>query len=162
MKKIDKKLLEKIIITCAPLFTLIMYLLPWMCIYKEQSVWKNIVYESEPLYRNYFQVLSAEGNVFAKIIMWLSLIALIVVITFYAMSYVLKDKEKQLIKVGAITLVASTGILFITVFAKMFPTTTNMGGQFSAWVDFMTLPYGLLLTYNIASLIYFIKKIDKK
>ena len=161
MKKINKKLLEKIIITAAPIFTLIMYLLPWMCIYKEKSIWTNLSYESDPLYRNYFDVLFTEGNVFAKVIMWLSLVTLIVVMTVYVGSYVFKDKEKQLMKIGSITLVASTGILVITAFAKLFPTITSMGGQFCSWIDFMTLPYGLLLTYNVASLIYFIKRIDK-
>ena len=158
MKNLDKKLIEKIIIVAAPIFTLIMYLLPWVCIYKEQYIWREVISESTPLYRNYFSVLGAEGLTFAKVIMWISLVAIIVVTTLYGISFLIKEKEKQLLKIGSIILVSSTGILVLTVFEKLFTTSTVMGGEFSNWIDFMTLPYALLLVYNVGTLIYICKK----
>ena len=159
MKKIDKKLLEKLIIVAAPIFTLIMYLLPWVCIYKEQYIWNEIMSEAPQLYRSYFSVLAAEGLTFAKVIMWLSLVALVGVITIYVLSFVLKEREKQLLKIGNIILVVSTGMLVLTALENLFTTTTATGGEFSSWIDFMTIPYALLLAYNVGSLIYVYKKI---
>jgi hypothetical protein len=158
MKKINKKLVEKLIIIGAPLFTLIMYLLPWVCIYKERYIWKSVISEAQPLYKNYFSILSVEGFIFSKIIMWLSLIGLIVCITLYVMTFFVVEKENQFLKVGNIILVASTGILFLTTLRQLFTEKTFTGGEFSSWVEFMTVPYALLLIYNVTSLIYLYKK----
>lgn len=158
MKKIDKKLIEKTCIVMGPIFTLIMYLLPWMCIYKEQYVWHNIISESTPLYRSYFDVLSVDSNTFAKVIMWISMIGLVVVATLYVLSFVLKEYENKFLKIGSIILVCSTGILFLTVFEKLIVRETVTGGKFSSWIDFMTIPYALAIIYNVTSLIYIYKK----
>ena len=158
MKKIDKKLIEKLVIVAAPIFTLIMYLLPWVCIYKEQYVYKGILSEATPLYRSYFSVLGSTGNVFAKVLMWISLVVIVVTGTFYVLSFILKEKEKQLLKIGNIVLVAATGMLVLTSIEKLIVDTNIMGGEFSSWIDFMTLPYALLIVYNVASLIYLYKK----
>ena len=153
MKKLNKQLIEKIVIVAAPVFTLIMYLLPWICMYQEKYVFRGYTIEHPPFYTNYFSILSIEGHLFAKIIMWVSLIGILVVTTLYVMSFVLKEKEKQLLKIGNIILVASTGILFLTSLEQL--STKN---NFTSWIEFMTIPFALLISYNVATLIYLYKK----
>jgi hypothetical protein len=92
--------------------------------------------------------------------MWFSLIGVISSIGIYTLSVTLKDKEKLFTKVGAITLVASTGILFFTTFGKLIKDDLGL----SRWSDFMTPLYALLIIYNVSTLVYVInkyKKLDK-
>lgn len=162
MKEETKKLIEKIAIVSAPIFTLIMYLLPWVAILKYKTTYRVVIAHQE--YASYIEVLKTSGNVFAKVLMYISLVGIIATITLYALSFFLKDKEKLLIKIGAMTLLASTGILFLTLIESNFKDVSLSGAVNYSWVDFMTLPYALLMIYNVASLIYFIKtnKQDKK
>lgn len=164
MKKETQKLIEKIAIVFAPVFTLIMYLLPWITMMKEKTVYHSVSTGEAKDFVSYIEVLKLDGVVFAKVLMYLSLIGLIVTITMYTLSFFLKEQEKFLIKIGAIILVVSTAILVLTSIEGNFKNEVLGGAIVYRWIDFMTPLYGLLLTYNVASLIYFVKtnKQDKK
>ena len=112
MKEETKKQLLRLGVMFAPVFTFIMYLLPWMGYYNEsfEGV-PSVVYD--PMYYSYFDLLFGEIGVYPKIIMWISLIGVVGSLIIYVLSSVFKDKEKLLIKIAAITLVAATGILFL-------------------------------------------------
>ena len=161
MKEETKKLIEKIAIVFAPVFTIIMYLLPWVTTTKEKTIYYSVVTEEVTTYVSYIDVLKLEGIVFAKVLMYLSLIGLIVTITMYVLSFFLKEQEKLLIKLGAIILVVSTAILVLTTIESNFKNEVATGAIIYKWIDFMTPLYGLLLTYNVASLIYFIKTSER-
>ena len=157
MKQETKKLIERGVIWFAPIFTLIMFALPWMCYFKENITGK-ITTDTYSTFFSFFDLLTVKINVFTSIIMWVSLAGVVSSIVLYILSVVLKEKEKLLTQIGAIVLVASTGILVLTVFTKISGVET-LYGTYHEWLDFMTLPYGLLMVYNIGGLIYFNKKI---
>ena len=158
MKQETKKLIEKGVIWFAPIFTLIMFALPWMCYYKEKTTYTDTY---SHLY-SFFNLLTKDINLFTSIIMWVSLLGVATSVILYILGVVLKDKEKLFTKIGAIALVVSTGILFLTTFAQISGTTILTGVTKYVWVDFMTLPYGIAIVYNVASLIYLLKKVEAK
>lgn len=154
MKKETRDIIEKIVIWFSPIFTLIMFSFSRVAFFKSSSKFG----EFSPIWANFYELLiKSDVNVFCKVIMWASLIGVIASIVLYVLSVVLKNKEKLFTKIAAITLVASTGILFFTTFGKLI--TDDLG--ISKWSDFMAPLYGLLIIYNVAVLIFVVKK-DKK
>lgn len=161
MNEQTKKIIEKIVIFFAPIFTIIMYSLPWMGLYKYASE-GNVTIESEGTYYSCIDLLKSDLNVYTKIIIWISIIGVIATIVLYILSVILKDKEKLFTKIGAITLVASVAILFLTIFAKLDATNLPGGYVTYKWADFMTLEYGFVVVYSVACLIYIMHFQDKK
>lgn len=160
MNEITKKRLIRSLVIFSPVFTFIMYLLPWMGTYNA-SLSGPISIEYDPVYYSYFELLKADFGVYTKLIMYLSLIGVCASLVLHIISVIFTDKEKLLTKIAAITLVAATSILFLSVFAKITPDYTSYAGKSYKWISFMTLPYGILIVYNVASLLYVFKKLFK-
>ena len=158
MKLETKKSLERIAIFFSPIFTLIMFMLPYVATIQSKTVYNNISYQNKG-FASYIDVLKTEGFVFAKVIMYIALVGVISTIVLYILSTVFKDKEKLLMKIGAIVLVVSTSILVLTTIESRFENVSFAGAKNYFWVSFMTPIYGLLLVYNVASLIYYLKKV---
>lgn len=148
MKEETKKIVLKLVIIFSPIFTLIMYALPWVSYYIHNYKGYEIVSNA-----NYLELLRSDLGVFSKIILWISLIGVISSALVYIVSAVLKDKEKLLVKISSITLVASTGILFFSSFFKASKIPNSY-----ILADFMTLPYAALIIYNVACLILIFRK----
>lgn len=157
MKQETKRLIERGVIWFAPVFTLLMFALPWMCYFKENTT-GTITTDTYSRFFSFYELLTIKVNLFTSIIMWVSLVGVISSIVLYVLGVILKEKEKLFTRIGAIVLVVSTSILFLTMFAKMTGTKT-LYGVYHTWVDFMSLPYGFLMVYNVGSLIYLIKKV---
>ena len=161
MKLETKKIIEKIIIFFSPVFTLIMFMLPTIALVKQKTIYNSGVYEHQE-YVSYIEALKINGHIFSKIIMWTSLIGVIATMILYILSTILKEKEKLLIKIGGIVLVASTGVLLVTMVESYFVNVSFTGAKNYSWIDFLTPVYGLLLAYNVISLIYYLNNISKK
>ena len=149
MKPETKKIIIKLAIIFSPIFTLIMYSLPWVSYYFHSYKSYEVV-----VYANYLELLQSNLGVFSKILLWASLIGVIVSALVYIVSGVIKEKEKLLVNIGCITLVASTGILFFSSFSKLISVAPNT----YIWADFMTLPYATLIIYNIVCVYLVFKK----
>lgn len=157
MKAETKKMIEKGVLLFSPLFTIIMYLLPWMGYYKEDS---TITSEYGSLH-SFFELLKFDVTTFTTIIMWLSLVGVTLSFVFYILSLIFLNKEKLFIKIAAITLVTSTCILIFSPLLK--EKKEILAGVINyRWIDFMFFPYALLLIYNVGSLIYIFKNEKRK
>lgn len=156
MKLETKKWIEKGVILFSPIFTLIMFFLPFMAIVNERTTFSGVVIEEND-YSNFFKALDGEANAFCKVIMYVSLVGIIVSIVLFVISQFLKNEENKLIKIALIVILVANGVLCLSSLGKHFSHEAISGALVSNWVDFMTIPYGLLLVYNVGSLIYFVK-----
>ena len=148
MKEETKELIKKLVIVFSPVFTLIMYALPWVSYYVHNYKSYEIVTKA-----SYIDLLRSDLGVFTKIILWVSLVGVFASICVYIVSLVIKSKEKLLVNISSITLVASTGVLF---FSSLFKSSNVANTQI--WADFMTLPYAALIIYNVVCLVLIFKK----
>ncbi len=158
MKSETKSIIEKVFILFAPIFTFIMYFTPSVLLLKEKTVYGSTIFTYQK-YGNYLDVLKSNGNVITKIIMIVSLIGVIGSLFINFSIVIFKEKEKKLMKLASIVLLVSSGILLFTNLLQLFYKTSVSGARISAWVDFFTPLYGVLLVYNVAVLIYVLKKL---
>lgn len=157
MKLETKKLIERIVIFFSPVFTLIMFMIPSVALFKQRTEYNSSLFEHQE-FVSYIEALKINGHVFSKIIMWMSLLGVIATLVLYILSTIFKDKEKLLMKIGVIVLVIATGMLLLTTIESYFSNVSLTGAKNYSWIDFMTPLYGLLIVYNVACLIYYLKK----
>lgn len=157
MKLETKKLIERIVIFFSPVFTLIMFMIPSVALLKQRTEYNSNLFEHQE-FVSYIEALKINGHVFSKIIMWMSLLGVIATLVLYILSTIFKDKEKLLMKIGVIVLVIATGMLLLTTIESYFSNISLTGAKNYSWIDFMTPLYGLLIVYNVACLIYYLKK----
>lgn len=138
MKKDVKEILKKIIIIFSPIFTMVMFALPWSVFYCQE--YRG--YQTRE-YGSYFNLLNSNLGVFVKVVLYVILVCVIATFSLYVLGLIVKEKEKLFNKIASIVLVSVTGVLLLL---SLFKTNSN---EFKTWVDFLTLPYGLALVYNI-------------
>ncbi len=148
MKKETKEIIKKFAFIFSPVFTLIMYVIPYVAYYHYSYKTINTMKNA-----SYFNLLQSDIGVFTKVLLWASLVCVVASLVIYIASAVIKKKEKLLVNIASITLVASTGALFLFSFIK-----TSVGENVRIWADFMTFPYAALLIYNVTCLILNFKK----
>lgn len=154
-----KKNIENITVLLAPIITLSVFLIPYVALLKEKTVYKGVFEYQE--YYSFYNLLKADINVFSKIILWISFLGVLASSILTGLSFLLKEKEENYNKLSVIVLVSSSGLLFLTNLGSLFKKTSIAGAEIYRWIDFMTIPYGLLMIFNITLLIYWIKKENK-
>lgn len=159
MKPATKKMIANVLVLMAPLFTLAMFLTPYVGLYKEKVTYNGVFYGQE--YYSFYELLKMDIGVFSKIVMWVSLLGVLASTILQGITFLKKEQEEKYNTIALIVLTASTGLLLMTDLVSLFKTTSVAGAEIARWVDFMTIPYGLLIVYNITLLIYWIKKDNK-
>ena len=141
MKEETKVLIKKCVVLFSPVFTLIMLMLPWISIYKVSYL------DGEPslIYKTYLNGLKMDLPLVSKIIMIVTLVGVISSLVIYLVSLFIKNREKLLVRVASFVLFSSSVLLL---FCSIFRTSFS---NYKEWIDFLTIPYGLLLVYNVIS-----------
>jgi len=157
MKLETKKQIEKGAMLLSPLFTISMFLLPWMGYLKQDN---SLVGEMQTLY-SFFELLKMNITILTSIILWGSLIGVVVSFVIYILSLILKEKESLLIKIASITLVVANAILILTPLSRD-SNEILLNVLDYKWIDFMFIPFALSIIYSVVILIYIYKKDAKK
>ena len=149
MKLETKKAIEKGVICFSPLFTIIMFLLPWFGYVKQSN---SLVGEMKELY-SFFDLFSVNVTIISSIVLWVSLIGVIASFIAYILSFIIANKSNWFVKIASFVLPIS---LVILIFTPVFKYSNEIlsGVVDYVWFDFMTLPYAFCLLYSIGVLIY--------
>ena len=141
-----KKKVNDILVYITPGIVLLLYLIKGFVIYRETTIYNSISVSSKTSYSIYKVLFENNNYIFVKVIIIISLVALVSSIVLLGISFFKKEKKSFLFKTSLIVSAFSQAVLLLN-FVTRFITSENGLATTSSYFDFITIPYLISLTY---------------